>query len=69
MKNRKKMLEIILICVGGIITIGISVNSIIQSELKDNKLREKQDSLYNAQVEISRKSEIINQKSEMIIQL
>lgn len=69
MKNRRKMIEITLICLSGLITIGLSVNSILDNNKKELKLKQKQDSLYNAQLELNRKSEIINQKSETIIKL
>src|SRR5690606_3152257 len=65
----KKMIEIILISLGGIITIGLSINSILQRDNQEKKLKESQDSLNIAQKEIINKQKEINVKSEKIISL
>jgi len=58
----KIMWEIIFICLGAAVTLGLSINSVIQNGKKDIEIEQKTDSLLEAQ-------QTINNKSEKIIQL
>lgn len=52
MKKRKQMWEIILVSLAGLITIGLSINSIIKSNKQERELKTKQESLNVAQNKI-----------------
>lgn len=57
-----KMWEIFFICLGAFVTVGLSIHSVLENDKKEKELANKTDSLMEAQ-------EIINNKSEEIIQL
>ncbi len=80
MPKRKILTEIILICLGGVITVGLSVNSLIKQQKQEKELKESQSNLISAQKEIIQKqdsfsqlqkqySESLNEKSNTIIEL
>lgn len=59
MKNRRQMTEIILLCLSAIITVGLSINTIIQSNKKEKELNNKQEELLFTQKKVSDQSEEI----------
>ena len=63
------MWEIFFICLGALVTVGLSINSVIQNGKKDIEIKAKTDSLIEAQKTIINKSNAINQKSDTIIKL
>ncbi|MGN6298437.1 MAG: hypothetical protein ACTHM7_16720 [Ginsengibacter sp.] len=80
MKKRNQMVEILFVTLAGLITIGLSVNSILKSKRQENELREKQNQLDSAQKAIIEKqNSLINlqelhaqqlkDKSDEVIQL
>lgn len=80
MKNKKLMWEIIFITMAGLVTIGLSINSILKSDKQETELKAKQDALINAQQQIIEKqnslaglqeihSKEIKDKSDEVIRL
>ncbi len=58
MKKFNRMIEIVLICLGGFITVGLSINSIIKSNNQEQELKDKTDKIIELQEALREKSEI-----------
>ena len=59
MKYPRQMTEIILLCISALITVGLSINTVFQSNHKEKELNKKQQELLNAQKKVSEQAEEI----------